>query len=232
MQDRNNPDNKPPEYRPLSVPADMIRPRKATSPSPQDRPQTQPNPLTDSSISRDWLQWGEGADSPNSGSPNTGGAPDRINGMPVWKLDGVGLNNRGLIMRTDAWVHFSDRGDAGWGLMAPAVQIQSWRNDFAKQGITITPWARLPYKPYGKNSMMIWFILTMVSFVFVLPFFVMVPLVIIIGRRNQYHCRHIRFAPGLNGVFAWTSLSDSHVLPRPVFWPLPMRLRRLVLLWF
>lgn len=211
MQDRNNPDNKPSDYKPLSVPADMIRPRKATSPSPQENSQTQPNTLTDSSISRDWLQLGADTDHPNSSHTT---APDCINGMPVWKLDGVGLNNRGLIMRTDAWVHFSDRGDEGWGLMAPDQQITSWRDDFAKQGITITPWARLPYKPYGKNSMMIWFILTIISFVFVVPFFVMVILGIIIGRRNQYHCRHIRFAPGLNGVFAWTSLSDSHVVPR------------------
>jgi hypothetical protein len=139
--------------------------------------------------------------------------PDTINGMAVWKLDGVRLTNRELIMRSDAWIHFSDHGDDGWGLMAPEVQINSWREDLSKAGITITPWENLPYKPYGKTFALVVIWIALISFVLIIPFFFVVLTIIIVGKRNQYTCRHIRFAPGLRGVFAWTSLNDTHVHP-------------------
>lgn len=141
--------------------------------------------------------------------------PDTINGTSVWHLKGVKLTNRDLLLRTDAWIHFSDFGDEGWGLMAPENQITSWVEDLATCGITIEPWSDLPYKPFGVKVFAILVCIGFISCYAISVFiiFIMPISIILITKLNAYRCKHIRFASGLKSIFAWTSIKGSHVFP-------------------
>ena len=141
---------------------------------------------------------------------------ESINGMPVWQLHGVTLTNRRLVLQSDAWIHLSDYGDEGWGLMAPEAQIQSWEKELAEEGITTSPWEEMPYKPYDRDFN--WMAATII-----LLSLLGGPLVIVLGvvliilyKRNTYVCRNMRIADGLKPLFSHTSIKESHVAPTTV----------------
>ncbi len=148
--------------------------------------------------------------------------PERINGTPVWHLKGIKLTNRDLLLSTDAWIHFSDKGDEGWGLMASEDQIASWKEDLESCDITIEPWKLLPCKPLGMEAFIMIGICFVLSFlalgVFVAAFPIVVVGSLISTQVNAYNCRHIRFAQGLKSNFAWTSMRGSHVFPNQSRW--------------
>ena len=137
--------------------------------------------------------------------------PETINDMPVWKLHGVTLTNRGLVLRSDAWIHLSDLGDEGWGLMAPEAQIKSWEQDLAWEGITVSPWEKMPYKPWGRTVLVTSGLLILAGFPLIVPFMIGTVLFVILGKSNQYACRNLRHAPGLRGLFEWTTLEGKNV---------------------
>ena len=147
--------------------------------------------------------------------------PDTINGTQVWHLKGVRLTNRDLLSRTDAWVHFSDLGDGGWGLMASEDQIASWKENLMDCGITIEPWEFVPCKPLGMKAFIMMGVFGLIA-IFLLgilvAMFVTIWGSIIITQVNAYNCRHIRFAPGMKSNFAWTSMRGSHVFPNQSRW--------------
>ena len=136
--------------------------------------------------------------------------PDTINGTPVWHLEGVTFDTMEVVKKTDAWIHLTDLGDDGWGLIAPEAQVEALSDPLARHGITVRAWEGLPVKPYGKNHAIVFVIITICSFALILLFVMMIILGIILWQWNAYRCRHIRIAPGLRPFFSWTSLKDSH----------------------
>ena len=138
---------------------------------------------------------------------------DSINGMPVWQLHGVTLKNRKLVLQSDAWIHLSDLGDDGWGLMAPEAQIKSWEKYLADEEITVSPWEEMPYKPYDRSSKWMAVMIVLLSLLGGPLIIVTVVVLIIMGNSNAYACRNLRIANGLKPLFSHTSIKESHVAP-------------------
>lgn len=135
---------------------------------------------------------------------------DAINGVPVWRLHGVKPYNLAKVRETDIWIHLSDLGAKGWGLMGSAEEVSFWEQHLAEAGITLEPWIRLPYKPWGEKEgkRALW-----VSLLFlptIIGFFIAMFISGILSARNGLKCSKMRYAMGLSGVFYLTSISGLY----------------------
>lgn len=150
---------------------------------------------------------------------------DKINSVPVWKVHGVNLDNRDILLKTDAWLHLSDLGDDGWGVMGSQKQLDDLKPLLTKHGFEVEPWAKLPYKPIGKRF--IWMTLIIAFSLFIVALLLHINeselakllfaspiifgvLAIFKGKINAYRCRHLRFATGVSGFFNLTGIKETH----------------------
>ena len=147
---------------------------------------------------------------------------EKINGTAIWHISGVTPGNVDMLRETDAWIHLSDHGPDGWGVAATAPEISYWHEHLSEAGMTITPWKKMPYKPFGVVAMvtsisisLLGFAIAFFSFLsasiglFFLPF-IIIPTLIIVFKVNSVKCRHMRFAMGLSGMFKFSSIADNY----------------------
>ena len=151
---------------------------------------------------------------------------DKINGVPLWKMEGVNLETMDIVLKSNAWMHYSDLGDEGWLLLAPEATTQDLAKHFSKHGIAVTPVEKLPYRPLEMKhylpfaiALLTPFALAFITFpdgflIFLPLFFVVAIILSIYHTVNTYLCRHIRTAPGLKSMLQWTSLGETNTTVR------------------